>query len=150
MNKEVRHLIIFEIIISLAIILISFFSCNFLYNSYNNKVIQNYSYIISNVKELYPSLDSEVVSIINKKDNYEVGFQLLEDYIQELKQLANNFTSIPSLDKQTKDLYKKIHLQPMDNKPSSDKVTQTFKFLVENLTTQIYVNIAEYYTQIIK
>lgn len=81
------------------------------------------------------------------KPQHNVGFQLLEDYIQELKQLANNFTSIPSLDKQTKDLYKKIHLQPMDNKPSSDKVTQTFKFLVENLTTQIYVNIAEYYTQ---
>ena len=40
------------------------------------------------------------------KPQHNVGFQLLEDYIQELKQLANNFTSIPSLDKQNKDLKK--------------------------------------------
>lgn len=86
------------------------------------------------------------LKIINQPQ-HNVGFQLLEDYIQELKQLVNNCTLSPSLDKQTKDLYKKIQLQPVDNTLLLNKVDQTFNFLLEDLTTQVYVNIGEYYTQ---
>ncbi|MBW4016699.1 hypothetical protein HG534_10380 [Moraxella osloensis] len=86
------------------------------------------------------------LKIINQPQ-HNVGFQLLEDYIQELKQLVNNFTLSLSLDEQTKSLYKKIQLQPVDNMPLLNKVAQTFNFLLEDLTTQVYVNIGEYYTQ---
>ena len=85
------------------------------------------------------------LKIINQPQP-KLGFQVLEDYIQELRQLADNSILNLQKKKETADLYKKIQIQPIDNAILFEKITENFVNLVEDLTTQIYINIASYYS----
>ena len=80
MNREVKKLIIYELIISIIIIGFSIIMSNYYNRYYNKKIIENYSYIISNIKEREPNIDSEIVDIILKKNSNEEGLKLIHKY----------------------------------------------------------------------
>ena len=85
MNKKY---FIINFIAILIIILFYFLISNIIYNSYKQKIIDNYSYLIGNLLSKYPNLEEDIVSSYLIKDNYELGNNLIKEY--NLINIKNN------------------------------------------------------------
>lgn len=64
----------------LIIALFYFFVSNIVNNSYEQKIIDNESYLIGNLLNKYPNLKEDIISSYLIKDNYEIGNNLINEY----------------------------------------------------------------------
>lgn len=64
----------------LIIFLFYFFVSNIVNNSYEQKIINNESYLIGNLLNKYPNLKEDIISSYLIKDNYEIGNNLINEY----------------------------------------------------------------------
>lgn len=64
----------------LIIILFYFLISNIINNSYEQKIIDNDSYLIGNLLSKYPNLKEDIISSYLIKDNYEIGNNLIKEY----------------------------------------------------------------------
>ncbi len=85
MNKKY---FIINFIAILIIILFYFLISNIINNSYEQKIIDNDSYLIGNLLSKYPNLEEDIVSSYLIKDNYELGNNLIKEY--NLINIKNN------------------------------------------------------------
>ena len=72
----------------LIIVLFYFLISNIINNSYEQKIIDNDSYLIGNLLNKYPDLKEDIVSSYLIKDNYELGNNLIKEY--NLINIKNN------------------------------------------------------------
>ncbi len=79
-NKEIKKLILVEIIFLIITIIFSFFIANVINNNYKQKIINNNSYIVGSLIKKYPNLEDDIISSIVLKENYELGNSILEKY----------------------------------------------------------------------
>ena len=77
MNKKY---FIVNFIAILIIILFYFLISNIINNSYEQKIIDNNSYLIGNLITKYPNLKEDMISSYLIKDNYEIGNNLIKEY----------------------------------------------------------------------
>ncbi len=77
MNKKY---FIVNFIAILIIILFYFLISNIVNNSYEQKIIDNESYLIGNLLSKYPNLKEDIISSYLIKDNYEIGNNLIKEY----------------------------------------------------------------------
>lgn len=77
MNKKY---FIVNFIAILIIILFYFLISNIINNSYEQKIIDNESYLIGNLLTKYPNLKEDIISSYLIKDNYEIGNNLIKEY----------------------------------------------------------------------
>ena len=77
MNKKY---FIVNFIAILIIILFYFLISNIINNSYEQKIIDNDSYLIGNLLTKYPNLKEDIISSYLIKDNYEIGDNLIKEY----------------------------------------------------------------------
>ena len=77
MNKKY---FIVNFIAILIIILFYFLISNTINNSYEQKIIDNDSYLIGNLLTKYPNLKEDIISSYLIKDNYEIGDNLIKEY----------------------------------------------------------------------
>ena len=77
MNKKY---FIVNFIAILIIILFYFLISNIVNNSYEQKIIDNESYLIGNLLSKYPNLKEDIISSYLIKDNYEIGDNLIKEY----------------------------------------------------------------------
>ena len=85
MNKKY---FIVNFIAILIIILFYFLISNIINNSYEQKIIDNDSYLIGNLLTKYPNLKEDIISSYLIKDNYEMGNDLIKEY--NLINIKNN------------------------------------------------------------
>ena len=85
MNK---NYFVFNFIAILIIVLFYFLISNIINNSYEQKIIDNDSYLIGNLLNKYPDLKEDIVSSYLIKDNYELGNNLIKEY--NLINIKNN------------------------------------------------------------
>lgn len=85
MNKKY---FIVNFVAILIIILFYFFIYNIINNSYEQKIIDNESYLIGNLITKYPDLKEDIISSYLIKDNYEMGNDLIKEY--NLINIKNN------------------------------------------------------------
>lgn len=80
-NKEVKCLLLGEIIILFIVCLIGYGFHSIIYNQYKLELIQNNSYIISAFIKNHPEYEEELVeAIMTNKGDTEVGLQILHKY----------------------------------------------------------------------
>lgn len=77
MNKKY---FIVNFVAILIIILFYFLISNIINNSYEQKIIDNESYLIGNLLTKYPNLKEDIISSYLIKDNYEIGNNLIKEY----------------------------------------------------------------------
>lgn len=77
MNKKY---FIVNFIAILIIILFYFLISNIVNNNYEQKIIDNESYLIGNLLTKYPNLKEDIISSYLIKDNYEIGNDLIKEY----------------------------------------------------------------------
>lgn len=87
-NKEIKKLILVEILFLIITIILSFNITNTINNNYKKEIIVNNSYIVGGLISKYPELESDIISSIVLKENYELGNSTLEKY------QLNNIASI--------------------------------------------------------
>ena len=85
MNKKY---FIVNFVAILIIILFYFLISNIINNSYEQKIIDNESYLIGNLINKYPDLKEDIISSYLIKDNYEIGNDLIKEY--NLINIKNN------------------------------------------------------------
>ncbi len=79
-NKEIKKLILVELLFLILTVILSFVVMNIINNNYNQKLIDNNSYIIGNLLSKHPELEDDIIASIILKDNYELGNQIIAKY----------------------------------------------------------------------
>ena len=79
-NKEIKKLILVELLFLILTVILSFVVMNIIHNNYNQKLIDNNSYIIGNLLSKHPELEDDIIASIILKDNYELGNQIIAKY----------------------------------------------------------------------
>ena len=79
-NKEIKKLILVEMIFLIITIIFSIFIANIINNSYKQEIINNNSYIVGSLIEKHPELEDDIIASIILKENYELGNSILEKY----------------------------------------------------------------------
>ena len=79
-NKEIKKLILVEIIFLIITIIFSIFIANIINNNYKQEIINNNSYIVGSLIEKHPELEDDIIASIILKENYELGNSILEKY----------------------------------------------------------------------
>ena len=79
-NKEIKKLILVELLFLILTVILSFVVMNIINNNYNQKLIDNNSYIIGNLLSKHPELEDDIIASIILKDNYELGNQIITKY----------------------------------------------------------------------
>lgn len=80
-EKNLKKLIFSQLIIIVIFIIISVIISNLYYRKYTELIIENNSYIISNLIEQNPELEDEIInSLVTSKGNYEKGYEILKKY----------------------------------------------------------------------
>ena len=91
-NKEIRNLILLEIILFISMIIINIFISVSLYKISLKNIVLNNSYIVGNILEKYPDLESDVIDSILIKDNYELGNNVLSKYnLNNINSVSNDY-----------------------------------------------------------
>ncbi len=91
-NKEIRNLILLEIILFISMIIINIFISVSLYKISLKNIVLNNSYIVGNILEKYPDLESDVIDSILIKDNYELGNNVLSKYnLNNMNSVSNDY-----------------------------------------------------------
>ena len=79
-NKEIKKLILVEIIFLIITIIFSIFIINIVDNNYKKEIINNNSYIVGSLIEKHPELENDIIASIILKENYELGNSILDKY----------------------------------------------------------------------
>jgi len=79
-SKEVKDLIIINLVWIIAFIIISFVCSDVLYKEYNKELITNNSNIVGNLINKYPELENDIIASLDSNENYEIGYNTLEKY----------------------------------------------------------------------
>lgn len=79
-NKEIKKLIFFEVLFLIITIMLSLVVTNTINNNYKKEIINNNSYIVGSLVDKYPQLESDIISSIVLKENYELGYNILDKY----------------------------------------------------------------------
>ena len=79
-NKEIKKLILVEMIFLIITIIFSMFIANIINNNYKQEIINNNSYIVGSLIEKHPELEDDIIASIILKENYELGNSILEKY----------------------------------------------------------------------
>lgn len=79
-NKEVKKLVFVEMLFLIVTIMLSLVVTNNINNTYKRKIISNNSYIVGGLVAKYPQLESDIISSIILKENYELGYNILDKY----------------------------------------------------------------------
>ena len=79
-NKEIKKLILIELLFLVLTVILSFVTMNIINDNYNQKLIDNNSYIIGNLLSKHPELEDDIIASIVLKDNYELGNQIIDKY----------------------------------------------------------------------
>ena len=79
-NKEIKQLILVEIIFLIIIIILSIFISNIINNNYKQEIINNNSYIVGSLIAKHPELEDDIIASIVLKENYELGNSILDKY----------------------------------------------------------------------
>ena len=79
-NKEIKKLIFFEVLFLIITIMLSLVVTNTINNNYKKEIINNNSYIVGSLVDKYPQLESDIISSIVLKENYEFGYSILDKY----------------------------------------------------------------------
>ena len=79
-NKEIKKLILVEMIFLIITIIFSIFIANIINNNYKQEIINNNSYIVGSLIEKHPELEDDIIASIILKENYELGNSILEKY----------------------------------------------------------------------
>ena len=79
-NKEIKKLIFFEVLFLIITIMLSLVVTNTIHNNYKKEIINNNSYIVGSLVAKYPQLESDIISSIVLKENYELGYNILDKY----------------------------------------------------------------------
>ncbi len=79
-NKEVKKLVFVEMLFLIITIMLSLVVTNNINNTYKRKIISNNSYIVGGLVAKYPQLESDIISSIILKENYELGYNILDKY----------------------------------------------------------------------
>lgn len=94
-NKEIKKLILVEILFLIITIILSFNITNTINNNYKKEIIVNNSYIVGGLISKYPELESDIISSIVLKENYELGNSTLEKYqLDNIASISYNDYSI--------------------------------------------------------
>ena len=79
-NKEIKKLIFFEVLFLIITIMLSLVVTYTINNNYKKEIINNNSYIVGSLVDKYPQLESDIISSIVLKENYEFGYSSLDKY----------------------------------------------------------------------
>ena len=79
-NKEIKKLILVEMIFLIITIIFSILIANIINNNYKQEIINNNSYIVGSLIEKHPELEDDIIASIILKENYELGNSILEKY----------------------------------------------------------------------
>lgn len=79
-NKEVKDLLIINLVCIIVVLTISVLLSNFIYNKYKEEIITNNSYIVGNLISKHPELENDIISSIVLNENYDLGYKTLEKY----------------------------------------------------------------------
>ena len=79
-NKEVKKLVFVEMLFLIVTIMLSLVVTNTIHNNYKKEIINNNSYIVGSLVDKYPQLESDIISSIVLKENYELGYNILDKY----------------------------------------------------------------------
>ncbi len=79
-NKEVKKLVFVEMLFLIVTIMLSLVVTNTINNNYKKEIINNNSYIVGGLVAKYPQLESDIISSIILKENYELGYNILDKY----------------------------------------------------------------------
>jgi len=80
-NKEVKTLVLSQIIVFLISLIITFIFSLIMFNFYKSEIIKNNSHIIGNILEEYPELEENIIdSLITNTSNNELGLEVLKKY----------------------------------------------------------------------
>ena len=80
-EKNFKKIIISQLIIMIIFIIISIIVSNLYYRKYTELIIENNSYVISNLIEQNPELETEIInSLVTSKGDYKKGYKILKKY----------------------------------------------------------------------
>ncbi len=79
-NKEIKKLILVELLFLVITIVACFIVSNIINNNYKREIINNNSYIVGSLINKHPELEDDIISSIILKENYELGNNILEKY----------------------------------------------------------------------
>lgn len=79
-NEEVKRLIIIEVIIILIVLIATTLSSFYIYNKAIKNDTLNNAYLAGTAIKENENLESEIVSSLIFKDNYDLGYQVLDKY----------------------------------------------------------------------
>ena len=79
-NKEIKKLILVELLFLVITIVACFMIGNIINNNYKKEIINNNSYIVGSLINKHPELEDDIISSIILKENYELGNSILEKY----------------------------------------------------------------------
>ena len=79
-NKEIKKLILVELLFLVITIVACFMIGNIINNNYKKEIINNNSYIVGSLINKHPELGDDIISSIILKENYELGNSILEKY----------------------------------------------------------------------
>ena len=79
-NKEIKKLILIELLFLIITIVACFMISNIINNNYKKEIINNNSYIVGGLITKHPELEDDIISSIILKENYELGNSILEKY----------------------------------------------------------------------
>ncbi len=79
-NKEIKKLILVELLFLVITIVACFMIGNIINNNYKKEIINNNSYIVGSLINKHPELEDDIISSIILKENYELGNSILGKY----------------------------------------------------------------------
>lgn len=79
-SKEIKDLLIINLVCIIAFLVVTVFLSNSLYNQYKEEVLVNNSYVVGGLVGRYPEFESEIITSIVSRENYELGKEILEKY----------------------------------------------------------------------
>ncbi len=79
-NKEIKDLLIINLICTILIIILSFFVSNNLYKMYERQHTEDLANMVDAIVSKYPDAESDIISRISIKRNPVKGYELLEKY----------------------------------------------------------------------
>lgn len=95
-NKEVKKLLLIQLLISFTSIIGLFVLNNFIYINYEKKLVSNNAYVVNAILSKHPELENDVIeSLLNNNISYNEGKRILEKYglndLENIDYLNDNY-----------------------------------------------------------
>lgn len=95
-NKEVKKILLIQLLISFTSIIGLFVLNNFIYINYEKKLVSNNAYVVNAILSKHPELENDVIeSLLNNNISYNEGKRILEKYglndLENIDYLNDNY-----------------------------------------------------------